>query len=352
MKIKVKDVADLVGGKIIGDEECIISNVSKIQESQPGDLTFLYLPAYQKHLSTTRASAVLLSAKFPKDRTDLTYIEVDNPNNAFQKVILQFFTESLDLEGIDNTSDIDQSVTLGKNTAVGKNVVIEKNCAIGAGTKIFHNTVIMRNSTIGSNVLIYPNVTLRENTVVGDNVIIHSNTVVGSDGFGFSPRKEGGYDKIPQIGNVIIENDVEIGSNVSIDRAAIGSTIIKRGAKIDNLVQIAHNVIIGENTAISAQTGIAGSTIIGKNCIFGGQVGITGHIEIADGVLIGAQSGVSKSITKAGKYFGYPAKELGESLRQEAHIRSLPEYALKIKMLTKKIAELEKIINQNNKGNS
>ena len=200
---------------------------------------------------------------------------------------------------------------------------------------------------VGNNCIIYPNVTIREDCVIGDNVIIHSGTVIGSDGFGYAPRKEGGYDKVPQIGNVVLEDDVEIGSNVSIDRAALGSTVIRKGVKIDNLVQIAHNVNVGDNTVISAQTGIAGSTSIGKNCILAGQVGIVGHIEITDNVILGAQSGVSKSISNSGRYFGYPAKDLGTSLRLEGHFRNLPKYAERIKELERKIEELEKNLNQN-----
>lgn len=352
MNIKVQDAADLVGGKIIGDASLEIKYVSKIQEAQSGDLTFLYLPAYEKYLKTTNASAVLIRPGTKKSRDDITYIEIDNPNIAFQKIIEKYFTPKIKLNGIDKTVSIPSSAKLGNNVALGKNVVLEDNCIVGNNTKIFHNTVILQNVKIGDDCLIYPNVTIRENCIIGNNVIIHSGTVVGSDGFGYAPRKDGGYDKIPQIGNVVIEDNVELGSNISIDRAAIGSTVIKKGTKIDNLVQIAHNVVIGENTAISAQSGIAGSTTIGKNCILAGQVGIVGHIEITDGVLIGAQSGVSKSITKPGKYFGSPVKELNISLRQEGHFRNLAKYAEKIKELEKKIAEIEKKNLKNNEEKS
>jgi UDP-3-O-[3-hydroxymyristoyl] glucosamine N-acyltransferase len=202
--------------------------------------------------------------------------------------------------------------------------------------------VILENVEIGDNVLIFPTVTIRENSKIGNNVIIHSGSVIGSDGFGYTPNEKGEYVKIPQIGNVIIEDDVEIGSNVSIDRAMLGSTIIKKGSKIDNLVQIAHNVIIGENTAISAQTGVSGSTEIGNNVIVAGQVGFADHLVIADKVIVAAKSGVSKSLTKPGIYFGSPAKEHREALRLEGHIRSLPDYAAKIKELEKRIEELSK----------
>jgi UDP-3-O-[3-hydroxymyristoyl] glucosamine N-acyltransferase len=235
---------------------------------------------------------------------------------------------------------------LGSNIAVGKNVVIDVGCSIGDNTIIYHNSVIMENVKIGASCLIYPNVSIRENCVLGNNCIIHSNTVIGSDGFGYIPNDKGEYQKVPQIGNVVLEDDVELGSNVSIDRAALGSTTIKKGVKIDNLVQIAHNVQVGDNTVIASQSGIAGSTTIGKHCMLAGQVGIVGHIEIADQVIIGAQSGVSKSITKPGKYRGSPADDMGKTLKLEAHLRNVPAYSEKIKKLEEKIASLEVKISQ------
>jgi UDP-3-O-[3-hydroxymyristoyl] glucosamine N-acyltransferase len=347
MNLTAKDVAQFVNGKLQGQPDCKIESVAKIHESKKGDLTFLYLPAYQKHLKTTKASAILIKPDIEKTNTNITYIEVENPDIAFQKIIIEYFSPEYKLEGIDKSARVAESVELGENVALGKNVVVGNNNRVGSNTRIFHNSVLLDNVVVGNNCIIYPNVTIREDCVIGDNVIIHSGSVIGSDGFGYAPRKEGGYDKVPQIGNVVLEDDVEIGSNVSIDRAALGSTIIRKGVKIDNLVQIAHNVEVGANTAISAQTGIAGSTKIGKNCILAGQVGIVGHIEITDNVILGAQSGVSKSINRAGRYFGYPAKDLGTSLRLEGHVRNLPKYAERIKELGKKIEELEKKLNQN-----
>ncbi|MBU1095569.1 MAG: UDP-3-O-(3-hydroxymyristoyl)glucosamine N-acyltransferase [Bacteroidetes bacterium] len=341
MKLYVKDVADLVGGTIFGNPNCEIFEISKIQESKEGDLTFLYLPSYSKFLETTKASAVILKPDQPKLRNDLTYIVTEKPELAFQLIIRKYFTQEISLKGIDNSAYIDITAIIGQNVSIGKNVVISADCQIGDNTIIFHNSVLLENVKVGKGSLIYPNVTIRENCELGNNNIIHSGTVIGSDGFGYSPRSGGGYEKVPQIGNVVLEDDVELGSNVSIDRAALGSTVVKKGTKIDNLVQIAHNVEIGDNSAISAQSGIAGSTKIGKNCIFGGQVGIAGHIQITDGVLIGAQSGVSKTIDKPGKYFGYPAKEMGISLRQEGHIRNLPAYADRIKKLEAEIVLLK-----------
>lgn len=347
MKINLRTAADLVGGNLFGDAETEIFNVAKIEEAKQGDLTFLYLPAYEKFLSSTNASAVLIKPGTPKDRSDLNYIEVEDPHAALQKIIITYFKPEIKFKGIDKSAQLDPTAQIGKNVTLGKNVIISANCVVMDNTVILHNTVVMENVQIGSNTLIYPNVSIREDCIVGNNVIIHSGTVIGSDGFGYAPDDKGVFHKIPQIGNVVIEDNVELGSNVSVDRAAMGSTIVKNGAKVDNLVQIAHNVVVGDNTVISAQTGISGSTKIGSNCILAGQVGIVGHVEITSGVIIGAQSGVSKSIKKPGKYFGFPAKEMGTSLRLESHIRNLPTYAETIKKLEERIKLMENEIQSN-----
>jgi UDP-3-O-[3-hydroxymyristoyl] glucosamine N-acyltransferase len=346
MKIKVIDAAKLLGGKIVGDENAEFSRISRLDSSEPGDLTLLYSPAYTKFLESTQAAVVLIKPEIEKSNNSVTYIELADPQKALLQLIENYFKPSFELKGIDNSASIDSSSKLGDNCGIGKNVVIEENCKIGEGTVIYHNTVIHSNCKIGKNCIIFSNVSIRENSEIGDNVIIHSNTVIGSDGFGYDPDKNGIFHKIPQIGNVIIEDDVELGSNVSVDRAAFGSTIIKKGTKIDNLVQIAHNVVIGENTVMSAQTGISGSTRIGSNCMFGGQVGLAGHIEVTNGVMIAAQSGVSKSITESGKYFGSPAKKMSVALRTESHIRNLNNYAEKIKLLEEKILNLQDQINK------
>ncbi|MFA3782580.1 UDP-3-O-(3-hydroxymyristoyl)glucosamine N-acyltransferase [Melioribacteraceae bacterium 4301-Me] len=346
MKITLKEAADLVGGNLIGDPNLEITNVAKIEEAKKGDLTFLYLSKYEKYLPTTKASAVLIKPDFNKSNKNTNYIEVDNPNAALQKIIVTYFKPELKISGIDPSAYIDKSAKIGRNVKIGKNVVISENCIVNDNTIILHNSVLMENVKIGENCIIYPNVTIRENCILGNNVIVHSGTVIGSDGFGYIQDEGKKYNKVPQIGNVILEDDVELGSNVSIDRATLGSTIIKRGTKIDNLVQVAHNVLIGENTVISAQVGISGSTKIGNQCVIAGQAGFVGHIEIADNVLIGAQSGVSKSITKAGKYRGTPIEELNSQLKYEAHIRNLPFYSEKIKKLEEKIAFLEAKISE------
>ncbi len=340
MKISIFDIAALVNGKIFGDSNVKINNAAKIEEARTGDLTFLYSPSYEKFFSTTKASAILVKNGFDRSRNDIIYIEVDAPERAFTAVLMKYFSPTFSLDGIAASASIHESAVIGNGTAIGENVVISPNCKIGNNVRIFHNSVILDNVEIGDDVLIFQNVSIRENCKIGSRVIIHANSVIGSDGFGYI-KNEGRYIKVPQIGNVVIEDDVEIGSNVSIDRAALGSTLIKRGVKIDNLVQVAHNVEIGEDTAISGQSGISGSTKIGKNCILAGQVGLADHVEIVDNVILAAQSGVPKSILKPGVYFGAPAKERKTAFLLEAHLRNLGEYVERIKSLEKEISKLK-----------
>jgi UDP-3-O-[3-hydroxymyristoyl] glucosamine N-acyltransferase len=340
MNISLQEVSDFIGGKITGNRNLVIKNLAKIEEAKSGDLTFLYLPAYEKFLSSTKAAAIIVKTGFDKKRDDISYIETEEPNKAFFNLIKRYFTPEFPLTGIDPTAFIGPDVKVGKNFAAGKNVVISAGCKIGDNVKIFHNTVILENVEIGSDCLVFQNISIREKCKIGNRCIIHANTVIGSDGFGYDLDENGVFQKIPQVGNVIIEDDVEIGSNVSIDRASIGSTLIKRGTKIDNLSQIAHNVVIGEDTIISSQVGISGSTKVGDHCYILGQVGLTGHIEIGNKVILIAQSGVSKSILKEGTYFGSPAKEIKNAFQIEAHIRNLPKYAERITQLEKQIKEL------------
>ncbi len=344
MNLTIEEIANYIEGNVTGNGKEFISNVAKIEEAKPGDLTFLYHPTYEKYFSITAASAIIVKPDFKKTRNDIIYIEVPEPDKAFAKVIIKFFSPGIILEGIDKTAFIDSSAELGKNTSIGKNVVISAGCKIGNNVKIFHNTVILENVDIDDDSVIYQNVSIRENCKLGKRVIIHANSVVGSDGFGYYNDEKGAFRKIPQIGNVVIEDDVEIGSNVSIDRAALGSTTLKRGVKIDNLVQIAHNVSIGEDSAIASQTGISGSTKIGKHVLLAGQVGLAGHIEITDNVILYAKSGISTNITKPGTYFGYPAKEVKTALKLEAHFRRLPQYAEKIKEFEEEIKILKNSI--------
>ena len=348
LKIKLSEIAKLVGGKLIGESDVIINSLAKIDEAGKGDLTFLYLSSYEKFFESTNASAILVKPDFKRTRTDISYIEVKEPEKAFASVIINFFSPKFALDGIDKTSFVDPTASLGKNVALGKNVVINANCKISDNVKIFHNTVLLENVEVGDGTILFQNVSVREDCKIGKRVIIHPGTVIGADGFGYQKDAEGVYHKVPQIGNVIVEDDVEIGANSTIDRAALGSTIIGKGSKIDNLVQIAHNVSLGNNTIMSAQSGISGSVKVGNNSIIAGQVGISGHLEIGDNVILIAQSGVSKSITKPGIYFGSPAKEFKTAKILEAHFRNIPEYVERIKKLEEEIRKLKEDNKQNN----
>ena len=347
MEITLKEISRVIGGKITGDETLKISNVSRIEEAKENDLTFLYHASYEKFFPDTNASAILVKPDFKKTRDDITYIEIDKPDDAFAEIIIKFFSSEILLDGIDETAFIHKDAVIGKNVALGRNVVISAGCKIGNNVKMFHNTVLLGNVSVGNDSILYQNVSIREDCKLGNGVIMHAGSVIGSDGFGFSPDAEGKYRKVPQIGNVIIDDDVEVGANTCIDRAALGSTIIGRGTKIDNLVQIGHNCVIGEDTVISAQSGIAGSSKVGDNCMLAGQVGIASHLTIGNKVVLLAQSGVTKSLPKAGYYFGYPAKELKTSYKLEAHLRYLPEYSNRIKELEKEIKQLKEQLNKN-----
>jgi len=346
LSIKISEIASLVGGKLTGNADVTINSVARIDEAKKGDLTFLYLPAFEKYLQSTGASAILVKPDFNKSRDDISYIEVDSPENAFAAVIINYFSPKIELQGIDSTSFVHQSSSLGKNVALGRNVVVGANCKIGDNVKIFHNSVILENVEIDNDTIIFQNVSIREECKIGKNVIIHAGAVIGADGFGYQKDDKGVYHKVPQIGNVVIEDDVEIGANTTIDRAALGSTVIKKGVKIDNLVQIAHNVIVGSNTVMSAQSGVSGSVKIGSNVIVAGQVGIAGHLEIADNVILMAQSGVPKTISKPGLYFGSPSKEAKTAKILEAHFRNFPEYVERIKKLEEEIKKLKEEVLQ------
>lgn len=346
MNINLAEAAEIVKGNVVGDKNITVSSFAKIEEAKQGDLTFLYLDSYKKFFPTTKASAIIVKKDFPKTRNDITYIEVESPNKAFAILLQHYFKPDYKLLEIDQTASIHSTATLGDNIAVGKNVVISEGCKIGSNVKIFHNAVLLEDVEVGDNSVIFQNVSVREGSRIGNNVIIHANSVIGSDGFGYDIDQNKVFHKVPQIGIVIIEDDVEIGSNVSVDRASLGATVIKKGAKIDNLVQIAHNVVIGENSIVAGQAGVAGSTKIGKNCYLLGQAGVSGHLEIADDVILHPQAGVGKSILKPGNYFGSPAKEIKTAFKLESHYRNLQNYADRITQLEKQVDELLKKIEE------
>ena len=340
MELTLAKIAELVNGEVVGDGSVIINAVGRIEDAQPGQITFLSNPKYVKFIDSTRASAVLVGEEFPQ--VSIPVVRTKNAYFSFLK-LLRYFNPPIEIleEGIHSSAVIHETATIGANTCIGAGVVIAKNCIVGENSTVYPGVKIGPGVVVGSNTVLHANVVLREQVKIGNKVILHSGVVVGSDGFGFAREGET-YHKIPQVGIVIIEDDVEIGSNCSIDRATLGATIIRKGVKLDNLIQIAHNVEIGENTVIAAQTGISGSTKIGRNAIVGGQVGFVGHIEIGDGVTIAAQSGVSKSLPPGGVHFGYPAKPIMQAKREEAALRRLPGLLKRISELESRLESLEK----------
>jgi UDP-3-O-[3-hydroxymyristoyl] glucosamine N-acyltransferase len=340
--MKVSDIARIIGATVDGNGDAEITGVGKIEEAKSGELTFLANPKYEKYVSTTRASAVLVSETFRTDRSDVVLLRAKDPYVAFVLALKSILPPREPLPpSIHPLAFVSPGAALGKDVRIGAFASVLDGATVGDRARISHGVVLGEKSEVGEDSLIYPNVTVYQGCRIGKRVIVHSGTVIGSDGFGFAPKEDGTYEKIPQMGIVVIEDDVEVGSNCSIDRATIGETRICKGAKLDNLIQIAHNVVVGENTVIAAQTGISGSTKIGKNCMIGGQVGFAGHIEIADHTSIGAQSGISKSIREPGKsYFGSPAKELRESKRIEGALRMLPKIIEEFTVLQHKVEKL------------
>lgn len=341
MIIKAEEIRELLGGEIDGDPNAEIFTVSKIEQGTKGSLAFLANPKYEHYLYQTQATAVLIKKGYvPTGEVSATLILVDDPYSAFTTVLSKYFNPDTHKTGIEQPCYISENSKIGATPYIGAFAYIGKNVTIGDNVKIYPNTYVGDNVHVGDNTILYAGVKIYSYCVIGSNCILHAGTVIGSDGFGFAPQPDGTYVKIPQTGNVIIEDNVEIGSNCSIDRATMGSTVIKKGVKLDNLVQIAHNVEIGENTAIAAQTGISGSTKLGKYCVVAGQVGFAGHLTIADGSQFGAQAGIGKSITdKQKQWHGSPAIELKGWLKSQVLFRNLPN-------LDKKVAELEKLIRQ------
>ncbi len=334
------EIADKIGGKVFGDTGIKIKGVAQIDKAKEAEITFLANPKYKSALDKAHAAAVIIDQK-TKITLPMPYILVIDAYYGFLQAFLLFNPQKRLLNpGVHSTAVVHESTKIGQNVAISANVYIGDKVTIGDGTQIFPNCVILDNTEIGTDCILYPSVTIRENCTIGNRAIIHNGAVIGSDGFGFASHG-GKYEKIPQVGKVVIEEDVEIGANTTIDRATMGETIIKKGVKLDNLIHIAHNCIIDENTVIAAQTGISGSTSIGKNVVIAGQVGTVGHITIGDGVQIGAQSGVSKSIPDGEVYFGYPARPIMKTKRIEAALNNLPDLLKKIRSLEKTVDELQ-----------
>jgi UDP-3-O-[3-hydroxymyristoyl] glucosamine N-acyltransferase len=341
--MKISEIAREIGAVVDGNPDAEIVGVGKIEESKRGEITFLANPKYEKYIETTKATAVIVSESFKTRRTDIVLLRAKDPYVAFVFALKKLMpTRELLSAGVHPSAYISPDAKIGEGARIGAFASILGNARIGNRTAVFPNSTIGNGTEIGDDCSIYSNVSIYGDMKIGNRVIIHAGTVVGSDGFGFAPKDDGTYEKIPQMGIVLIEDDVEIGSNCTIDRATLGETKICRGAKIDNLVQVAHNVVIGENTVVAAQTGISGSTKIGKHCMIGGQVGFAGHLEIADNTNFGAQSGVPKSIKDSGKTFlGYPARELRETHKIWAASEMLPKVIREFTELQHKVEELE-----------
>jgi len=339
MRLTLKEITDLVKGELVGDPDVAITGISGIKEAKEGEITFLANPKYAHLLEITKAAAIITSRE--QFNTPKPLIKTDNPSIAFTKVVsLITSDDTKHPKGIHPAAVISPNAKIAKDVAVGACAVIEDGVEIGQGSIIYGGCYIGCRTKIGKKCLIYSNVSVREQIEISDRVIIHSGTVIGSDGFGFA-MVDGVQEKIPQIGTVLIEDDVEIGANVAIDRARFDKTIIGKGTKIDNLVQIAHNVVSGENCIIVAQAGVSGSTTLGKGVILAGQAGIVGHISIGDKAIVAAQAGVTKSIPAGVKVSGYPAKPHETALKVNACLQRLPELYKKIKKLEEKIKKLE-----------
>jgi UDP-3-O-[3-hydroxymyristoyl] glucosamine N-acyltransferase len=346
MEFTVQQIASILEGKIVGNASAKIHTLSKIEEGMPGSISFLSNPKYEPYLYTTQASAIIISDQYtPKKEIGATLILVKDPYTAFT-VLLNEYNRLLNnsKEGIEQPSFIASSSTVGEHIYVGAFAYIGHNCTIGNHVRIYPQAYIGDNVQIGDYTVVHSGVKVYSGSIIGKNCILHAGVVIGSDGFGFAPQPDGSYKPIPQVGNVILHDNVSIGANTVIDCATLGSTIIREGVKLDNLIQIAHNVEIGKNTVIAAQTGVSGSTKIGENCVVGGQVGFVGHIRIADKTSVGAQSGIGKSITKPGTAVqGSPAFDYKENLKSQVIFRKLP-------LLLKKLDDLEeKILNLSDK---
>ena len=332
-------IAKLIGGVVVGDSATRITGVCGIREAKTGDLTFVANSKYLQLLESTQASAAITSREVRS--APIPIIQTENPSLAFAKLASLLSPDAQrHPRGVSPKAAIAKGVKLGRGVAIQPFAVVEEGARIGDRTVIYAGCYVGRNARVGNDCLIYPNVSIRERVEIGHRVIIHSGTVIGSDGFGFATVK-GTHHKIPQVGSVVIEDDVEIGAGVTIDRARFGKTVVGKGTKIDNLVQIAHNVVLGSNCIVVAQTGISGSTTLGNNVVLAGQSGIVGHITIGDNVMVGAQSGVTKSIPPNSSVWGYPAKPLAKAKRVNAGLQRLPELYRRVETLEERLREME-----------
>lgn len=342
MEFSAKQIAQFVQGSVDGDENVCVHTFAKIEDSIPGAISFLANPKYIPYIYNTKASIVLLDETIKLDqKVEPTLIRVKNARDCVARLLQLYESTKTKKSGIDSLAFVSPTAKVGKDVYIAAFAYIADGATIGDGCQVYPHVTICENAVVGDNCILYPNTTVYHDCKIGNNVIVHSGAVIGADGFGFAPS-ENGYDKIPQIGNVIIEDNVEIGANTCIDRSTMGSTYVRKGVKLDNLVQIAHNTDIGENTVMSAQVGVAGSTKVGQWCMFGGQVGIAGHIKIGNKVMLGAQSGVPSSIEDNQSLIGTPPMPQITYFKSHTLLRKLPEIYNQLLALQKEVEELKK----------
>lgn len=345
MEFSASDIAKLLGGEVEGDETITVNNISKIDQGIEGTLSFLSNPAYSKYIYNTGASVVIVNKDFkPEKEVNCTLIRVDNAYAALAKLLDIYNQAKFEKKGIEQPSFISSSAEIGEGGYIGAFAYIGNNAKIGKEVKIYPQVYVGDNVKVGDKSILYPGVKIYADCSIGSSCILHSGVVIGADGFGFAPNEDGTYTKIAQVGNVVLEDEVEIGANTTIDSATIGSTIISKGVKLDNLIQIGHNCEIGENTVMAAQVGIAGTTKVEKNCVFGGQAGISGHTTIGEGSKIGPQSGVMSSVKPGSTLLGSPASELKSALKSYSIIRNLPQFRNDLIEMEKRLKEIEEKI--------
>lgn len=350
MQFTAKQISEFLNGTVVGDESASVSELAKIEEGKAGSLCFLSNPKYENFLYTTAASVVIVAQDFePTQSTKSTLVKVKDPYSAFSK-LLEMYNEAVSQDqrkrGIEEPCFIHPTAKIGTNVFIGAFTCVEANVEIADNCSIYGQVYIGADSRVGSDCTIYPGVKLYHNTQVGNKVIIHANAVIGSDGFGFAPQPDGTYNKIAQVGNVVIEDDVEIGANTTIDRATMGSTFIRKGAKLDNLIQIAHNVEVGGHSVVAAQTGISGSTKLGEKSVLGGQVGVAGHLTLGKGTQVGAQAGINFNTEENTQYHGSPAQPLREWMRSTVIFKKLPDVEKRMREMEAKIKELTSLIDK------
>jgi UDP-3-O-[3-hydroxymyristoyl] glucosamine N-acyltransferase len=344
MEFNATAIAGFLKGEIIGNPEIKVNTIARIEEGHAGALSFLANPKYEHYLYTTKSSIVLVNKNFvPAGEVEATLIKVENAYESFASLLQMVDQARPRKKGVHPTAVIEPTASVGENVYIGPYVYIGDNCIIGDECALFPHVYVGDNTQIGKKSILNPGVKIYHDCIIGENCVIHAGSVIGSDGFGFAPQSDSEFMKIPQIGNVVLEDNVEIGANVAIDRATMGSTIIRKGVKLDNLIQIGHNVEIGENTVMAGQTGVAGSTKVGKNCMFAGQVGLAGHLKVADGTKIGAQAGIPGDVKKENSILlGTPAIDHKDFLRSSIVFRKLPELKTKIDELEKQVELLKR----------